>query len=82
MPDDRYRQHDRVGDAQAGTRQQVVGQRVAGESFDDAEHEQQQADEPVELARLAERAGEEHPQHVDDHRRHEHAARPSGGSGG
>ena len=34
-PDERDRQHDRVRDAQPGARQQVVGQRVAGEPVGD-----------------------------------------------
>ena len=66
--DDRDRLHEAVRDPQAGAGQQVVGQRVAGEALEDAEQEQQGADHPVELARLAERAGEEDAQHVDDHR--------------
>ncbi len=74
--DDRDRQHDRVGDPQAGAGEQVVGQRVAGEALDDAEPDQAEADEPVELTRLAERAGEEHPEHVDQHRREEQQRRP------
>ena len=59
-----------------GAGQQVVGQRVAGEALDDAEHDQAEADQPVELARLAERAGEEHPEHVDRHRGDEQQRRP------
>jgi len=39
-PDDRDRQDDRVRDADAGARDQVVGERVAQEALDDAEGEQ------------------------------------------
>src|SRR3546814_18403127 len=48
----------------AGPRQQIVRQQVAGVAADDAYHQQDQPDEPVELAGLAEPAGEEHPQQV------------------
>ena len=34
--DDRDRQQDALGDAQAGAGEQVVGQRVAGEALEDA----------------------------------------------
>ena len=53
-----------VDDAQAVAREQVVGERVAGEALGHGEDEQHEADHPVELARLAERAGEEDAQHV------------------
>ena len=59
-----------------GTREQVVGERVAGEAFDQAERDQADADEPVELARLAVGAGEEHPRRVHEHRRQEHQRGP------
>ena len=74
--DHRDGQHDRVGDPQAGAGQRVVGQRVAGEALEEAEQEQRDADDPVELARLAERAGEEDPEHVHDDRGHEQQRRP------
>ena len=53
-----------VDDAQAVAREQVVGERVAGEALGHREDEQHEADHPVQLARLAERACEEHAQHV------------------
>ena len=74
--DDGDRADDAVGDPQPGAREQVVGQRVAGEALEDAQHEQSETDQPVELAGLAERAGEEHPQHVDRHRREEEVGGP------
>ncbi len=63
-----------VDDPQAVAGEQVIGQRVAGEALAHGEDEEDEADHPVELARLAERAGEEHPEHVhadagDEHQR-------------
>ena len=63
-PDQRDGLDDRVGDPDAGPRDQVVGERVAEEPVDDAEDEQGHPDDPVELAGLAERTGEEDPGHV------------------
>ena len=60
----RYRLDDGEGDPDAGTRHQVVGQRVPEESVEDAEDEHDHADDPVELTGLAEGSGEEHPGHV------------------
>ena len=60
-----------VGDAEPGARQQVVGQRVAGEPLQDAQQQQHAADQPVDLARLAEGSGDEHADEVDEHRRDE-----------
>ena len=37
---------------------------VPGDPFYDAEHEKQQADDPVELPRLLVAAGEEHAEHM------------------
>jgi hypothetical protein len=68
--------HDRLGDPQAGAGQAVVRQRVTGEAGEEADPEQQRPDDPVRLARLAERAGEEHPEHVQHDRRHEQQRRP------
>lgn len=65
-----------VDDAQAVAREQVVGERVAREAERHGEHEQQEADDPVELARLAEGAGEEDAQHVQADRGHEQQCRP------
>ena len=63
-----------VDDAQTVAREQVVGQRVPGEALGHREDEQDEADHPVELAGLAEGAGEEDAQHVhadagDEHER-------------
>ena len=63
-PHQRDRADEAFGGADTGAREQVVRQRVAGEAFDDGQHRQDRADDPVELARLAERAGQEHAQHV------------------
>ena len=70
------RQHDRVGDAYSGPRDQVVGQGVAEEALHDGQGQQGDADEPVELAGLAEGAGEEDPGHVDGDGPHEDVGRP------
>ncbi len=51
-------------DPQAGTREQVVRDRVATEALDQGQCQQAVADHPVELTRLAERAGEEDAQQV------------------
>ena len=74
--DDRDALDHAVDDAQAVAREQVVGERVAGEALGHREDEQQEADDPVELARLAEGAGEEHAQHVQADRGHEQQRRP------
>ena len=76
VPDDRDRQDDAGGDAQTGTGQQVVRQRVAREALEQAQHHQREADEPVDLTGLAERTGEEDPQHVDHDRHQEDQGRP------
>ena len=76
VPIDRDRQHDRVRDAQAGARELVVEQRVAGEPVDHREDQQRHADHPVDLARPAERAGEEDPREVHDDRGDEQQRRP------
>ncbi len=70
------RLHEPVRGPDAGAGQQVVGQRVAGEALEGAQEEQQAADDPVQLARLAERAGEEHPEQVHDHGADEEHRRP------
>ena len=74
--DERYRQDDRVRDADTGARDEVVGQRVTEETVHDREDQQRRADRPVEFAWLAERAGEEHPRHVDHDRADEDVAGP------
>ena len=55
----------RVGDAQPGPRQEVVGQRVAREAFPTARSSRPTPMSQFELARLAERPGEEHPAQVE-----------------
>ena len=74
--DDRLRQDEAFGGADAGAGEQVVGERVAGEPLEGAQDQQQRADRPVQLARLAVRAGEEDPQQVDHHRADEEHRRP------
>ena len=74
--DDRAGLQEAVRGPDAGAGQQVVGQRVAGEALERAEEQEQAADHPVELARLAVRTGEEDPQQVDHHRRDEDHRRP------
>ena len=76
LADERDGEDDGVGDPQPGARQQVVGQRVAGEAGGEGEDQQQHADDPVDLARPAERAGEEHAGHVQGDRADEHERRP------
>ena len=65
---DRHRLHEAVRGADTGAGEQVVGQRVAGEALEGAEEQQQRADDPVELTRLAVGAGEVDAQQVDHHR--------------
>ena len=60
----------------AGARQQVVGQRVAEESLEHRQDQQQRADHPVGLTRPAERTGEEDAGQVDHDRRSEQQCRP------
>ena len=65
-----------VDDSKTVTREQVVGERVAGESFGHRENEENESDDPVNLARLAERAREEDAQHVEPDSGHEQQRRP------
>jgi hypothetical protein len=74
--DQRHRQGDAVGDGQAHPRQQVVGQRVAGEALEDRQAEQRHADHPRQPPRVTERAGEEHAQQVQRDRGDEHQRGP------
>ena len=74
--DQRDRLGDRVGDAQAGARQQVVGQRVAEHAVDEHEAQQAEPDDPVDSPRSAVGAGEEHAEQVGDERRGEHQGGP------
>ena len=75
-PEERHRQQHGVGDAQAGARQQVVGEGVAGEAVADGQQQQRHADDPVDLARPAEGAGEEHAADVHDDGGHEQQGSP------
>ncbi len=74
--DDRDGQDGALHEADTGTREQVVRQRVTGEAGEHAEDQQQEAEDPVDLTGLAERAGEEDAHHVHDHRRDEDQRRP------
>ena len=65
-----------VHEPQARARQQVIRQGVAREALDQTEHQQGDADQPVDLARLAEGAGEEDAQAVGEHRGHEEHGGP------
>ena len=62
---------DGVDHPDAGAGEQVVGQRVAGETFQDDDHPQRQTDDPVDLPGLAEGAGEEDPAEVEQDGGHE-----------
>jgi hypothetical protein len=74
--DHRNRESDGVRDAQPGAGEQVVGKGVAGEAVHDGQHEQRHADDPVDLAGLAERAGEEDAAEVSDDRGDEEVGGP------
>jgi hypothetical protein len=74
--DDGDRLDDASRDLQAGAGQQVVGEGVAREAGAEAESDERDADDPVELTGLAEGSGEEHAEHVDRHRRDEEQRRP------
>jgi hypothetical protein len=63
--DHRDRPHHPVGDPQAGARQEIVRQRVAGEALQEGQHQQGEPDEPADLPRSAVGAGEEVPECVD-----------------
>ncbi len=65
--DDRHRQDRALGEPDTGARQQVVRERVAGETGEHAEDEEQEAEQPVDLTRLAEGAREEDAHHVHEH---------------
>ena len=73
---DGHGQDDRVGDAQPRTREEVVREGVAGEAVCDREQQQRAADEPVDLARLPKRAGEEDAPDMGDDRGQEEQRRP------
>ena len=74
--DDRDALQHALEDPQAGAGQLVVGQRVAEKSLEQPQREQYDPDQPVDLARLAVGAGEEHPQHVNDDGDHEQVGGP------
>ena len=69
-------QDDRVHDPKARSGQQIVRQRIAGDPGRQRHQQQAHADQPVDLARPAERAGEEDPTGVHDDRGQEHERRP------
>ncbi len=74
--DDRHGQDRALREADTGAGEQVVRERVAGETGEHAEDEQQEAEQPVDLTRLAERAGEEDAHHVHEHAGEEDDRRP------
>ena len=63
-------------DPQAVAGEQVVGERVAREALGHGEDPEDEAEDPVELTRLAERTREEHAGHVQHDRGHEQQGRP------
>ncbi len=70
------RQQDGADDPEPGTGQEVVGERVAGDAHEEGQHQHDDTDEPVGLARAAERTGEEDAQQVHDDRGHEQQRGP------
>ncbi len=74
--EDRYRFQHRVRDPQPRTREEVVGEAVPREPVGEPEEQQAQPDRPVDLARTAERAGEEDAHQVGDDRGEEQQRSP------
>ena len=75
--DDRDTHRDTTeGGAEAGAREQVVGDGVTEEAFEHRQDEQQAADDPVRFTRATEGAGEEDASEVNDDRRREHQCSP------
>ncbi len=74
--DDRHGQDRALHEADTGAGEQVVRERVTGEAGEHAEDEQQEAEQPVDLARLAERTREEDAHHVHEHAGEEDQRRP------
>ena len=74
--DDRDALEHPLEDPQAGAGQLVVRQRVAEQPLDQRDGEDHDADQPVDVARLAVGAEEEVPQHVRADRDHEQVRRP------
>ena len=74
--DERDRQRDGVADREAHAREQVVDHRVAEVALEQREQQHRQAEVVGEVARLAEGAGEEDAQQVEDDRGDEHVRRP------
>ncbi len=75
--DDRDTEDDAThGGADAGARQEVVGERVTEEALEHRQDQQETTDDPVGLTRTSERTGEEDAHHVDDDRRGEQQCRP------
>ena len=75
--DHRHSQRDRrQGGPQPDAGQQVVGQRVAEETLEHGQNQQQRTDDPVGLARPPKRSGEEDPGQVHHDGRGEHQRGP------
>jgi len=74
--DDRDGLEHPLGDPQPGPGQQVVGERVTEQPFQQAEREHHDPDQPVQLARLTVGGREEDPEHVHEDRRHEQQRGP------
>src|SRR5688572_24864252 len=64
-PEERRRRRHVRPDRDRPDRQLVPGKEVAGEREEERQHEQDDADDPVELARRLVRAGHEDAEHVD-----------------
>src|SRR5215211_3324091 len=65
-----------IQETHAGARQQVVRQGVAKKTLENSQHQQADADQPVDLTWFAERAGEEDSQAVHQHGGNEQHRRP------
>ena len=77
LPSDEWDRHrDRVRDREPHAGEKIVDERVAGEAFEDREHQHGQSDEVVEVAGLAVGAGEEHAHDVQHDRGDEHVGGP------
>ena len=75
-PHERDRHHRAITDAHAGARQQVVGQRIAGEPLGERQQDHYHADQPVQFTRPAKGAREKDAHHVGGDHRHEDERRP------
>ena len=65
-----------VNDAQSVSRQQVIGEAVAGETLRHGQNEEEESDDPVQLAGLTESSGEEHAERVQSDRGHKEQCCP------